>query len=47
MHCLSTWDQLLKGLIAYSVNKATITMCILTKCLKYDEYFSSIYNSIR
>ena len=26
------WARLLKGLIAYPVDKATITMCILTEC---------------
>ena len=31
---LYCWVRLLKGLIAYPVNKATITICILTKYIK-------------
>ena len=31
---INTRARLLKGLIAYPVDKATITICILTKSLK-------------
>ena len=31
---LHIWVQLLKGLIAYPLDKDIITVCILTKCLK-------------
>ena len=40
--------RLLKGLIAYPEDKATIIICILTKCFfKDDKYIFFIYNSIR
>ena len=33
-YALISWVRLLKGLIAYPVDKAAITICILTKCFK-------------